>query len=636
MTSIAQPTIQQFQPGLQQVSTIPGLVQPQVVTSVMLPATSSHQVGQGYLVPSSLGTTVTAGQPPQQIIVQGQPPPQLQTQIQLAQPHLGPPPPVSSPGPNGPVPPPLVTTIQPELQLVSQPAPLPLWGSPAVQAPVQHSVFSQMPGSNPGPVSMMTSLPTNVTLTSVSLTGNSYSPPTREEPQKRRFTEEKQEDKVPENLLGYEHGPPHLTNLVVQGPPPGHMPPASEPQQFQMNAPPPPHMQPPPGPHGIPLQQNMVSVASPVTSMSEENRYTQSPQGQLLGGGDPESADSDKKLMPPPALPHGIKRPLSDKNDGSGEKKKHKGALRNVTAAYGSDEEEDDLNKQQLKEAKKYQYNQYSNPAQLYGQEMSQEAPPSPVMPAGLPPTDQYGQSLIHSEQIHHGQPPPQNIQIQEQMGPPPGQYPPLQESPSQQIILQPQEIHQQLQVPYQQQQPPYSIALTHTSSPYPPPHSSPSSTIQYSLATQTINVSGPPPPLPRLDQLPPPPGQRLGPEDLNAATLGQSQLGPPPPQNIAGMPPQRLGPEDITSVSMAQSQVPPPQSLTGLPPPPPGQQYGVPIQQQIHYNSQTPPPPQQLQQGQPPQAYSPQQPYTGQPPPPPPGMQQPPPGGVPIWMTSQ
>lgn len=65
-------------------------------------------------------------------------------------------------------------------------------------------MFIQMPGSNPGPVSMMTSLPTNVTLTTVSLTGNSYSPPTREEPQKRRFTEEKQEDKVPENLLGYE------------------------------------------------------------------------------------------------------------------------------------------------------------------------------------------------------------------------------------------------------------------------------------------------------------------------------------------------------------------------------------------------------------------------------------------------
>lgn len=50
------------------------------------------------------------------------------------------------------------------------------------------------------------------------------------------------------------------------------MPPATEPQQFQINAPP-PHMQHPPGPHGISLQQNMVSVANPVTSMSEENRY---------------------------------------------------------------------------------------------------------------------------------------------------------------------------------------------------------------------------------------------------------------------------------------------------------------------------------------------------------------------------
>lgn len=34
-------------------------------------------------------------------------------------------------------------------------------------------------------------------------------------------------------------------------------------------------------------------------------RYSQSPQGQLIGAGDPENAESDKKLMPPPAMPHG-------------------------------------------------------------------------------------------------------------------------------------------------------------------------------------------------------------------------------------------------------------------------------------------------------------------------------------------
>ena len=58
-----------------------------------------------------------------------------------------------------------------------------------------------MPGSSGPPLSMVTSSPVYVTTTTPS--NYTYPAPPKEEP-KRRFTEEKQEDKVPDNLLGYE------------------------------------------------------------------------------------------------------------------------------------------------------------------------------------------------------------------------------------------------------------------------------------------------------------------------------------------------------------------------------------------------------------------------------------------------
>ncbi|KAL8595722.1 hypothetical protein ACOMHN_012142 [Nucella lapillus] len=52
--------------------------------------------------------------------------------------------------------------------------------------------------------------------TSTSIVSHTKDP----DPVRRRFTEEK-DDKIPDSLLGYQHGPPHLVNLVCSSPPPG-------------------------------------------------------------------------------------------------------------------------------------------------------------------------------------------------------------------------------------------------------------------------------------------------------------------------------------------------------------------------------------------------------------------------------
>ncbi|ELU06038.1 hypothetical protein CAPTEDRAFT_219908 [Capitella teleta] len=130
---------------------------------------------------------------------------------------------------------------------------------------------------------------------------------------KRRFTEEKFEEKLPpENLLGYQHGPPHLANLVTS-----HKAPYDERLQQQQNGARPSMPPPPPPPLG--------SIKG---------------QGQTL----------DKQLMPPPPPPPG------HAGDGLPDAKKMKP---NMIAARETDK-----------------YTQYTSKAQLYSQQQQQPQEP--------------------------------------------------------------------------------------------------------------------------------------------------------------------------------------------------------------------------------------------------------------------
>nr|XP_022329802.1 extensin-like [Crassostrea virginica] len=306
-------------------------------------------------------------------------------------------------------------------------------------------------------------------VTVTSSTAYSYSGPLKEE-NKRRFTEEKPEEKVPENLLGTTPSPvsfprPRTTgsgschpchpglapntdhswtpsNTNCTGPPPGYQAPPPHlihgpPLPGQIPAP--YHIGPPPVvSEGVPVisQSSQPPPGSPVysvhTSVSEEGRVTHTYTVQSNSGGlatppqDP-TGETDKKLMPPPALPTGVKRPASDSLAESPDRKSKK----------DSDDEDEEVKsslRQQHREAKKYQYNQYSSTPQLYGHSPLPEQFPSGGQYRGDSSPAQFDQGQQPPPQFL---PPGQVVTLPQPTDTPPGTESIPQPALQQQIIIQ-------------------------------------------------------------------------------------------------------------------------------------------------------------------------------------------------------
>ncbi|XP_070543622.1 KH homology domain-containing protein 4-like isoform X2 [Ptychodera flava] len=229
--------------------------------------------------------------------------------------------------------------LQPQVQLQPQP-------QPQIQIPV--SVGIRMPP-----------------------TKESFNPQSQQ--QKRRFTEDPtQDDKAEDELLGYQHGPPHLTNL---GAVPGVTSQASHIMQVQ-----------PPLPRatGQHMVQTALQLPQGVPQVSLDGRDSKlMPPPPIPINMSHTVPDKDKHLMPPPCLPMPGGRTRSPSPD---EQQRQKRMKTSLVAYEGDSDEDDELSggRQIQRNAAKYEHHHYQHKPLIYtsgGQSSpnSQYFPPSPT-----------------------------------------------------------------------------------------------------------------------------------------------------------------------------------------------------------------------------------------------------------------